>query len=429
MPNPNILFQNIPSATPQQAFQGVLQNQAALNQFQQQPMQNRLLQAQTEGQEQRNRAVGQQMDQEYAKFALQDLATDWGSIKPLIAKGDMQNANVAIAQRIDKILKRKGDPSDTIELRDRLNSGQITPEQAIAEVDGALEGARQAGLFGGMQVDRSYKPDSRTQFLLGMGYRPGTPEYQSAADKYFGPKAGAGTQPPAAIQEWEAYQRMSPEERKAFNEMKRGAGYSSTTEKQIFGASDAYIEDNAAAVNYDDLAQRYQAAEGKISSGAVAGVKEWLKEYTGNEDELTALRKDWTQIKASEVVKNLPPGAASDADIKMALEGFISNNADPAEVAAKLRGMAKLRRMNAEYSAFKADYLSENRNPGGLRKAWAEKAQQAGMNQPTTSSAQPRGQQPAQQGQYSPGQVIEAGGKRYRVTGGDPNDPDVEEIQ
>lgn len=156
MPNPNILFQNIPTKTPQEAMQGVLQNQAVLNQFQQQPMQNRLLEAQTVGQEQLNQSRGQQMDQEYAKFALQDLATDWGSLKPLLASGDMTNANVAIAQRIDKILKRKGDPSDTIELRDRINSGQITPQQAIAEVDGALEGARSAGLLGKGSADDSY---------------------------------------------------------------------------------------------------------------------------------------------------------------------------------------------------------------------------------------------------------------------------------
>ena len=35
----------------------------------------------------------------------------------------------------------------------------------------------------------------------------------------------------------------------------------------------------------------------------------------------------------------------------------------------------------------------------------------------------------ADTGGYRVGQVIEAGGKRYRVTGGDPADPDVEEIQ
>jgi hypothetical protein len=32
-------------------------------------------------------------------------------------------------------------------------------------------------------------------------------------------------------------------------------------------------------------------------------------------------------------------------------------------------------------------------------------------------------------GAYSVGQIIEKGGKRYQVIGGDMNDPDVEEIE
>lgn len=44
--------------------------------------------------------------------------------------------------------------------------------------------------------------------------------------------------------------------------------------------------------------------------------------------------------------------------------------------------------------------------------------------------AAPQGQpQQAASGRYQVGQVIEANGKRYRVTGGDPNDPDVEEVR
>lgn len=42
---------------------------------------------------------------------------------------------------------------------------------------------------------------------------------------------------------------------------------------------------------------------------------------------------------------------------------------------------------------------------------------------------QPQQQAPGGGSKYQVGQVIEAGGKRYRVTGGDPNDPDVEEVR
>jgi hypothetical protein len=143
----NILFGQVPAANPQAAMQGALQNQSAFNQFQQ-PAQNALLQAQVEGTNLQNQTAQQRLTQDQARFQVQDLASDWGSIKPLLQSKDMTNANVAIANRIQKILARGGDPSDTMELRDRINSGQITPEQAIAEVDGALAGAQQAGLLG-----------------------------------------------------------------------------------------------------------------------------------------------------------------------------------------------------------------------------------------------------------------------------------------
>lgn len=47
----------------------------------------------------------------------------------------------------------------------------------------------------------------------------------------------------------------------------------------------------------------------------------------------------------------------------------------------------------------------------------------------SATTSQPPQQGSAAQGVYQQGQIIEHGGKRYRVIGGDPNDPDVEEVQ
>lgn len=221
-------------------------------------------------------------------------------------------------------------------------------------------------------------------------------------------------QTPSAVAEWNFYSKLTPEQQAQYDAMKRGSpGYSSTTEKQIYGASDAYVDENAAAENYFDLAQRYEQAQGKLASGKAGTMVEWLKEQTGNQDEFTLLRKDWSKVKASEVVKNLPPGAASDSDIALALEGFLPTNADPKSVASFLRGVAKMRKLNAEYNAFKADYLSEKKNPGGLRKAWQEKASQSGVTGPTNSSANQSVSGP-QAG------MVEDG---YRFKGGNPSDP------
>jgi len=98
---------------------------------------------------------GQRKDQDVererqiARMQLQDMALDAIKIRPLLESGDTLRANVLIAERIKKIQQRGGDPSDTMAFRDALNSGQITPQQAIGELDSVLEGARQAGVLEG----------------------------------------------------------------------------------------------------------------------------------------------------------------------------------------------------------------------------------------------------------------------------------------
>lgn len=98
---------------------------------------------------------GQRKDQDVererqiARMQLQDMALDAIKIRPLLESGDTLRANVFIAERIKKIQQRGGDPSDTMAFRDALNSGQLTPQQAIGELDSVLEGARQAGVLDG----------------------------------------------------------------------------------------------------------------------------------------------------------------------------------------------------------------------------------------------------------------------------------------
>lgn len=94
------------------------------------------------------------------EFQLKDMALDAIKIRPLLESGDTLRANVLIAERIKKIQQRGGDPSDTMAFRDALNSGQITPQQAIGELDSVLEGARQAGVLEGASSAsmRSYEP-------------------------------------------------------------------------------------------------------------------------------------------------------------------------------------------------------------------------------------------------------------------------------
>lgn len=71
--------------------------------------------------------------------------------------------------------------------------------------------------------------------------------------------------------------------------------------------------------------------------------------------------------------------------------------------------------------------LANDNLPVGQRVAALQTMRQLAQR---ASGQQQSPTQPASGGsKYQVGQVIEAGGKRYRVTGGDPNDPDVEEVR
>lgn len=100
--------------------------------------------------------------------------------------------------------------------------------------------------------------------------------------------------------------------------------------------------------------------------------------------------------------------------------------------------------LNAAVGAIQNDMLALTRVPGIGSQSDLE-AKIANMKYPALSNDPAVNRRNAQQlrafigdlakslghsprGKYSVGQTIEVGGKRYRVTGGDPNDPDVEEV-
>ncbi len=219
---------------------------------------------------------------------------------------------------------------------------------------------------------------------------------------------------PSNVREWQYYQSLSPGEQEQYNALKRGDKLSSTTEKNIISGTEAAQQAEMKFVNYSDLAQRYEQNGGRMSSGVAGRFSEWIKEQTGSQDEFSMLRRDWAAVRASEVVNNLPPGAASDADIAMAMSGFPDDQANPQQIASFLRGVAKMARLNGEYQAFKADFLSTNRSPAGLNQAWREHAAQRGVDRSaTTSSGQQPGAAPAAAPAQQPQQPAPGGGVRF----------------
>lgn len=163
----------------------------------------------------------------------------------------------------------------------------------------------------------------------------------------------------------------------------RGVGIDLSTyaEKQLSEANTQAVEAYDNISKYTALADEVEAAN--FSGGIVGGSwREKYKDVTGQQDAVTELRKKYNVVKASQAVKNLPPGAASDPDIKLALSGFPGDNAGSKELASFLRGTAKLEEFRAQYSEFKANYISENKTESGLLKAWKSQNGQDGEAKP-----------------------------------------------
>lgn len=152
MPNPNILFQNQPGPSLSENFESALGTQQKLNEFRNQPLKNRLLQndvaASDMGLQQAQKQIGlQEQDQQRKQYLQQigDMAVDAVGLLPLIEAGDVGQITTALDKRIEKIKARGGDPSDTMDFRDRLLSGQINKDQAVQELNSVVSTAERIG--------------------------------------------------------------------------------------------------------------------------------------------------------------------------------------------------------------------------------------------------------------------------------------------
>jgi len=161
---------------------------------------------------------------------------------------------------------------------------------------------------------------------------------------------------------------------------KEGEKLSAFAEKAIADSADAANVSRSSAAKYTTLADNLRNAT-KMSGGLKGTWGEWVKEQTGNQDELTALRKEALGITNSEAIASLPPGPATDRDIEMAKAPFPTEKSDPKYVADWLSAVSRLQQKKAEYAEFKADFISKNGTVRGdgksLSAAWKEAQKQA----------------------------------------------------
>lgn len=154
---------------------------------------------------------------------------------------------------------------------------------------------------------------------------------------------------------------------------KAGNELSVHLQKRLSQSTDSAIEARSNAQQISGLASEIEKAG--FGGGLFGGSwGEALKEYSGNQDAETELRRRYYAIRGSQVVKNLPPGAASDTDIKLALAGFPADTAGAKEISSFLNGVAKLEEATADFNEFQAQYISDNGSEKGMLAAWKKQS-------------------------------------------------------
>lgn len=158
------------------------------------------------------------------------------------------------------------------------------------------------------------------------------------------------------------YDMMLEEKKMAYDESKLDA----PSKKIINDSIESSMNYKRDANIMNDLASKLEAY--KPSSGLAGKASETLKSLTGTQDFITGLRKQYTQLRNSEAIKLLPPGAASNQDVKFTLDGFLPETASPKQIASWLRGHSILNDQKATYEEAKADWISKNGNMGRAKK-------------------------------------------------------------
>lgn len=352
-----------------------------LPQFNAMQDQRKLMQAQMQEQEQQKR---QTLSRERYAAMVQDAY----QLQKLTESGKFGAAIKLLDNRINAINELGGDPSDSIRVKGLLVSGDPAQYQQFQR--GLQETIDAGAVFWQPPEAAKMTPYEQEKAKL-------------ARDKFEwqkqNPNAGTqGAMGTANQRDWETYQQLlktNPSEAEAFGraagfESREGQQLSSYAEKQIDMASTEAAQANSDSNRYLTLAD--QIKQSAMSGGIQSTWGEYIKEQTGNQDEVTALRKQVMQIVNSEAVKNLPPGPATDRDIEMVRSPFPTEKAAPEYIANWLGAVARLNQKRAEFSEFKANFISENgslrtRSGESMISAW--KRQQEQQQKQTPKGATP----------------------------------------
>lgn len=135
-----------------------------------------------------------------------------------------------------------------------------------------------------------------------------------------------------------------------------------------------YRESMLDAAEAESLAAELADVASSFDNGGIGvTVDEWIKSQTGARDRVSVLRTRFTKLKNRKMVQGLPPGVASDRDVKLIDAGFPKTDATLKEMQEWAEGIARVERGLAEYNRFAEKYVGDNNYSAvGLIDAWED---------------------------------------------------------
>ena len=125
------------------------------------------------------------------------------------------------------------------------------------------------------------------------------------------------------------------------------------------------------ATHARNVANQYKAMA--PMAGAAGEIKtKWMK-FMGNQDDAQLLKTNFTALRNTLVMANLPPGVASDKDIEIAMSGYPDASWSGEKIEQFMRGMAKVSALRAEQENARANYMLANQGLDvGFSDEWLE---------------------------------------------------------
>lgn len=327
------------------------------------------------------------------------LVQDAYSVMQNLQAGNVPLARKTLINRLQAIKQLGGDPSDTMGVLQKVESGDV--EGALQDVSTVVNFAQANGMLKLPQSARSkteivngqavtIDPTGRATAAPIEGFVAPQPKLPAIKTQVVDGQVitidqttGQATAAPVQgfqrdrtdinlrMRDQSLRERQLQLQEQA--EARQANKLSSGLEKVLLDSQDRAVQSQRQSTKFETLANDFERL--KIEGGVKASLNENLKAVLGSQDAVSEFKREFNQIRMSEAIKMLPPGAASDADVKLVLSSQPKENASPEQVAAYLRGAAKIARFEAGFNQFKSDFISNKSTGKGLNQAWRAKVQ------------------------------------------------------